>query len=69
MTSANAAATATGFKAGTGAELGVELANDTTFFAKFAQTGTAATTGVVEFIVEFINPRNWAHISNRSQGA
>ncbi|WP_421616607.1 hypothetical protein [Agrobacterium tumefaciens] len=69
VTSANAAAGTTGFKAGTGAELGVELAADTTFFAKFTQTGTAATTGVVEFVVEFINPRNWAHITNRSQGA
>lgn len=69
VTSANAAAGTPGFKPGTGAELGVELAADTTFFAKFTQTGTAATTGVVEFIVEFINPRNWAHIANRSQGA
>ena len=69
VTSANAAAGTPGFKAGTGAELGTELAADTVFYAKFTQTGTAATTGVVEFIVEFINPRNWAHITNRSQGA
>lgn len=67
VTSANAAAGTPGFKAGTGAELGVELAADTTFFGKYTQTGTAATAGVAEFVVEFANPRNWAHITNRSQ--
>ncbi len=67
VTSANAAAGTPGFKAGTGAELGTELAADTIFYAKFTQTGTPATTGVVEFIVEFANPRNWAHYSTRSQ--
>lgn len=66
VTSANAAAGTPGFKAGTGAELGTELANDTTFYAKFTQTGTAATAGVAEFVVEFANARNWAHL-NRSQ--
>lgn len=66
ITSANAAAGTPGFKAGTGVALGTELANDTTFFARFTQTGTAATTGVAEFIVEFANARNWAHL-NRSQ--
>jgi hypothetical protein len=68
VTSANAVAGTPGFKAGTGAELGTELAADTTFFAKFTQTGAAATTGVAEFIVEFANPRNWAHYTSRSQG-
>lgn len=67
VTSANAVAGTIGFKAGSGAELGVELANDTTFFAKFTQTGTAATTGIAEFIVEFVNPRNWTHYNTRKQ--
>jgi hypothetical protein len=66
VTSANAVAGTPGFKTGTGAEIGTELAADTIFYAKFTQTGTAATTGVAEFIVEFANPRNWAHL-NRSQ--
>lgn len=66
VTSANAAAGTPGFKAGTGAELGTELAADTVFYAKFTQTGTAATAGVAEFVVEFANARNWAHL-NRSQ--
>lgn len=68
VTSANAVAGTAGFKEGTGAEIGTELANDTQFFAKYTQTGTAATAGVAEFIVEFINPRNWAHYTTRSQG-
>jgi Tfp pilus assembly protein PilW len=68
VTSANAAAGTTGFKAGTGVELGAELAADTIFYGKFTQTGTVATTGIAEFVVEFANPRNWAHYSNRSQG-
>lgn len=68
VTSANAAAGTTGYKQGTGVDLGTELAADTQYFAKFTQTGAAATAGVAEFIVEFVNPRNWAHYSNRSQG-
>ena len=67
VTTANAVAGTPGFKTGTGVELGTELAADTTFFAKFTQTGTAATAGVAEFVVEFANPRNWAHYTNRSQ--
>lgn len=67
VTSANAVAGTPGFKTGTGVEIGTELAADTTFFAKFTQTGTAATTGVAEFIVEFVNPRNWAHYTTRAQ--
>lgn len=66
VTSANAVAGTPGFKTGTGVNIGTELANDTTFLAKYTQTGTAATAGVAEFIVEFANPRNWAHL-NRSQ--
>lgn len=66
ITSANAVAGTPGFKAGTGVAIGTELAADTTFLARFTQTGTAATAGVAEFIVEFANPRNWAHL-NRSQ--
>ncbi|MBO9099448.1 MULTISPECIES: hypothetical protein [unclassified Rhizobium] len=68
VTSANAGAGATGFKAGSGVDLGTELATDTQFYAKYTQTGTAATAGEVEFIVEFCNPRNWAHYGSRSQG-
>lgn len=68
VTSANAAAGTPGYKQGTGVDIGTELANDTQFFAKFTQTGTVATAGVAEFIVEFVNPRNWAHYTNRSQG-
>lgn len=67
VTSANAVAGTPGFKTGSGAEIGTELAADTTFFAKFTQTGAAATAGVAEFIVEFVNPRNWAHYTTRSQ--
>lgn len=66
ITSANAAAGTTGYKQGSGVALGTELAADTTFYAKFTQTGTAATAGVAEFVVEFANARNWAHL-NRSQ--
>ncbi|WFR98713.1 hypothetical protein [Rhizobium tumorigenes] len=68
VTSANAAPAATGFKQGTGVDIGTELANDTQFYAKFTQTGTPATAGEAEFIVEFCNPRNWAHYGSRSQG-
>lgn len=67
VTSANAAAGSTGFKAGTGVDIGTELAADTQFFAKYTQTGTAATAGVAEFIVEFANPRNWTHYNTRAQ--
>ncbi len=67
VTSANAVAGATGFKTGTGVDIGTELAADTQFYAKFTQTGTAATAGVAEFIVEFANPRNWAHYTSRAQ--
>ncbi len=66
VTSANAVAGTAGYKVGTGVSLGTELAADTTFYAKFTQSGTAATAGVAEFIVEFANARNWAHL-NRNQ--
>lgn len=66
VTNANAAPGTPGYKVGTGVAIGTELAADTTFFARFTQTGTAATAGVAEFFVEFANPRNWAHL-NRSQ--
>ena len=68
VTSANAVAGTPGFKPGSGVDLGVELLNDTQFYAKYGQTGTAATAGEAEFIVEFCNPRNWAHYGSRSQG-
>lgn len=60
VTAANAAAGATGLKAGTGALLGVPLAADTVFFAKYTQTGTPATTGKATFVVEFVNARETA---------
>lgn len=68
VTNANAAAGTAGFKAGTGVDLGVELTADTQYYAKYAQTGTVATAGEAEFIIEFCNPRNWAHYTSRSQG-
>lgn len=57
ITSTNAGAGSTGIKAGTGALLGVPLASDTTYYAKFSETGTAATTGKATMIVEFVNKR------------
>ena len=57
ITSANAAAGTAGTKAGTGAALGQPLAADTIFYAKFTQTGTAATTGRAIAWVEFLVPR------------
>jgi hypothetical protein len=60
VTSANAAAGATGLKAGSGALLGVPLAADTVFFAKYTQTGTAASAGKATFVVEFVNARETA---------
>lgn len=60
VTSANAAANAVGLKAGTGALLGAPLAADTVFFAKYAQTGTAASAGKATFVVEFVNARETA---------
>jgi hypothetical protein len=60
VTSTNAAAgTVGGPKAGSGASLGTELAADTVFYAKFTQTGTAATAGDATVVIEFVNPRNW----------
>jgi hypothetical protein len=67
VTSANAVAGTPGFKAGTGVDLGTELAADTQYYAKYTQTGTVATAGEVEFIVEFANPRNWTHYNTRAQ--
>lgn len=60
VTSANSAAGATGLKAGTGALLGAPLAADTVFFAKFTQTGTAASAGKATLVVEFVNARETA---------
>jgi hypothetical protein len=58
VTSANAAVGATGLKAGSGAQLGAPLAADTVFFAKYTQTGTAASAGKASFVVEFVNMRD-----------
>lgn len=57
ITSANAAADATGLKAGTGALLGAPLAANTVVYAKFTQTGTAASAGKAVLVVEFVNKR------------
>jgi len=57
ITSTNAAAGSTGTKAGTGVGIGQPLAADTVFYAKFGQTGTAATTGKAVVWVEAIVPR------------
>jgi len=57
VTSANAAATALGLKAGTGAELGIPLAANTVFYAKFTQTGGAASAGKATLVLEFVNKR------------
>lgn len=57
ITDANAAAGTAGLKVGTGALLGKRLAADTVFYAKFAQTGTAATAGKAILWVEFITDR------------
>lgn len=57
ITSTNAAAGTAGLKAGTGAQLGIPLTKDSVFFAKFTQTGTAATTGKAIVWVEAIIPR------------
>lgn len=57
ITSTNAAAGTPGTKAGTGAALGQPLAADTIFYAKFGQTGTAATTGRAIAWVEAFVPR------------
>lgn len=49
---------AAGFKPSlVGAESGKPLAADTIIYAKYAQTGTAATTGKVTFILPFVNKR------------
>ncbi len=56
--STNAAAgTAGANKAGTGVGLGTPLAADTVFYAKFGQSGTAATTGKAVVWVEAFVPR------------
>lgn len=58
VTSANAAAGTLGVKEGSGALMGIPLAADTVFYAKFTQTGTAATTGEGYMWVEFLVPRS-----------
>ena len=58
VTSANAVAGTLGVKEGTGAQLGIPLAADTVFYAKFTQTGTAATTGEAYAWAEFLVPRS-----------
>lgn len=49
---------ATGFKGNlTGALTGVPMAANTVVYAKFGQTGTAATTGKVTVVLYFVNKR------------
>lgn len=55
---ASTLAGATGFKGNlTGTLTGVPLAADTTIYAKYGQTGTAATAGAAIVIVTFVNKR------------
>lgn len=50
---------ATGFKGNLTSTLtGVPLAADTTIYAKYGQTGTAATVGTAIVIVTFVNSRD-----------
>lgn len=60
MSTGDVAATATGYKQGTGSLIGQELTADTQIYAFFSQTGTAATAGDVDFHIHFGNPRNWS---------
>src|SRR5207302_507299 len=48
---------ATGYKSGTGTLTGAPLAADTTIYAKYGQTGTAATVGAAIVILTFVNSR------------
>ncbi|MDQ0303806.1 hypothetical protein [Ancylobacter polymorphus] len=57
VTSSNAAAGTAGLKAGTGAILGTPLAANRVVYAKYTQTGTAATAGKATLVVEFLNKR------------
>ena len=57
ITSTNAAAGTVGTKAGSGAQIGQPLAADTIIYAKFTQTGTAATAGRAIAWVEAFVPR------------
>lgn len=57
VTSVNAGAGATGVKIGTGAQIGIPLAANTVFYARYTQTGTAATAGKATLWVEFLNKR------------
>lgn len=57
ITGANSASGTVGTKAGTGVLIGQPLAADTVFYAKFTQTGAAATAGRAYAWVEFIVPR------------
>lgn len=57
-TSAAVIAGTAGFKGNlTGALTGVPLAGNTTVYAKFSQTGTAATTGKAVIVMTFVNRR------------
>lgn len=57
ITSVNAGAGVLGVKAGTGAQLGIPLGANTVFYARFTQTGTAATAGKATLWVEYLNKR------------
>ena len=53
-TSAATISGTTGFKGGlTGAQTGIPLAADKVVYVKYTQTGTAATTGKAEVVLEF----------------
>jgi hypothetical protein len=57
VTTTNAAAGTAGLKAGSGAILGTPLAANRVVYAKYTQTGTAATAGKATLVVEFLNKR------------
>jgi hypothetical protein len=54
---ASTLAGATGYKTATGTLTGIPLAADTPIYAKYGQTGTAATAGVAIVILTFVNKR------------
>jgi hypothetical protein len=57
VTSVNAGAGVLGVKVGTGAQIGIPLAANTVFYAKYTQTGTAASAGKATLWVEYLNKR------------
>lgn len=57
ITSVNAGAGVLGLKAGSGALLGIPLAANTVVYAKYTQSGTAASAGKATLWVEYLTKR------------